>query len=298
MHSIVDEYKTDMSKNAARPTLVGYCSDVKEFLSYLDQKNIDITQCSPDTVQQFINGIIGKRKPSTIMRKSSAVRSFIAWAVKTGKTPPNPLYKKPLTLPKNTISYVRQFGAIAIEKIYAKTRNHKQKWKARRDMAIMALIEKCGLKVGELTRLTFRDGLKLTEGYSAIDPNNNPRILRIGKVLKRRIVKVDYETRKAVYDYTIIRYKLTANSDPEFALFLNRFGRPLSQRSVRRNMENYACQAGVDIINPSILRNTLAIKYMNSGKHISYVKKELGMQTETIRFIQASCLRSSNAENK
>lgn len=287
-----------MSKNASRLTLVGYCSDAKEFLSHLDQKNIDIAQCSPDAIQQFIDGLIGKRKPSTIIRKASGVRSFIAWAVKTGKTLPNPLYKKPLTLPKNTISSIRQFGAIEIEKIYTKTRNHKQKWKARRDLAIMALIEKCGLKVGELTKLTFRDGLKLTEGYSAIDPNNNPRTLQIGKVPKQRTVKVDYETRKAVYDYNVIRYKLTANSDPEFVLFLNKFGGALSQRSVRRNMENYARQAEVDIINPSILRNILAIKYLNRGEHISYVKKKLGMEAETIRFIQANCLSQNTNENK
>ena len=135
-----------------------------------------------------------------------------------------------------------------------------------RDRALLELIYGAGLRVSEARDL------------DVADLNLAARELRVvGKGSKQRVVLIGVPARDALSLYLRdVRPSLVAD-DSEGALFLNRFGGRLSQRSIQQKVSSYATQAGLGgWVHPHTLRHSYATHMLEGGADLRVVQELLG----------------------
>ncbi len=136
-----------------------------------------------------------------------------------------------------------------------------------RDRAIMETLYSSGLRVSELVGLNLQDVDFLGE------------VIHIrGKGKKERVAPVGSSALQATQRYLTFR-----DADPRKegfdaqALFVNKHGQRLSARSVRRKLDKYLLQAGLDPrISPHTLRHSFATHMLNNGADLRVVQELLG----------------------
>jgi integrase/recombinase XerC len=102
-----------------------------------------------------------------------------------------------------------------------------------------------------------------------------------GKGRKQRVTPIGPTALESVNNYLSLR-----KADPrsgqfnQEALFVNKHGQRLSTRSVRRKLDKYLAQAGLDpAISPHTLRHTFATHMLDNGADLRSVQELLGHQS-------------------
>jgi integrase/recombinase XerC len=140
-----------------------------------------------------------------------------------------------------------------------------------RDAAVLELFYSTGMRLSELS------GLKL----SSIDFRGE--IIRVmGKGKKERIIPVGVEALEALRSYLEKRrlvFKELPEADGE-AVFLNRFGKRITSRSMRRMVKKHAQKVSEEKrTSPHTLRHTFATHLLNEGANLMTVKELLGHES-------------------
>ena len=107
-------------------------------------------------------------------------------------------------------------------------------------------------------------------------------VLRVrGKGRKDRLTPIGSQAIKAVQRYFELRMQEPKCNGPHQArVFLNKHGETLSTRSVRRKLDKYLMQAGLDPgISPHTLRHSFATHLLNNGADLRSVQELLGHQS-------------------
>ena len=144
-----------------------------------------------------------------------------------------------------------------------------------RDRAMLETLYSTGIRVSELVGLNL-DDLDLTG-----------EALRVrGKGKKERLVPLGSHALGSIKKYTdMLRTdpRFSDSLDPHSAphpLFLNKHGKRLSSRSVRRKLDKYLRQAGLDpSISPHTLRHSFATHLLDNGASLRDVQEMLGHQS-------------------
>lgn len=200
----------------------------------------------------YVSFLAGKGyKRSTMVRKISAIRSFLRFLVKEGLEVPGfdpPHLRVERGLPKflsvDEVSRMMEGGGAS-----------------ERDKAIVELLYATGIRVGELCALDLTD-LDMEEGVLRI---------REGKGGKGRIVPVGSKALDAIEEYLRVRGK------EDGPLFLNRFGGRISDRLVRRVVRRMADKAGFGKgVSPHTLRHSFATHLLERGADLRSVQEMLG----------------------
>ena len=148
-----------------------------------------------------------------------------------------------------------------------------------RNTLMLEILYGAGLRVSELMGLNLSD----------IDRDN--RLVRVrGKGNKERIVPVGESAIEAMERYLVQRADLNP-LDTETALFLNRYGRRLSVRSVRRILnQRHQNNEGWDSIHPHMLRHSCATHLLEGGADLRHIQEFLGHASlaTTQRYTQVS----------
>jgi integrase/recombinase XerD len=127
-----------------------------------------------------------------------------------------------------------------------------------RDSAILHVLAYCGLRVGELCRLSVED----------IDLNSNILHVRSGKGDRDREVIIEEKTRTAIDRYTTDRALAGQSGGRLF---------PVSPVTVERMVRSSAEAAQINRrVTPHMLRHTLATTLLSRGCDIRYIQKLLG----------------------
>jgi site-specific recombinase XerD len=124
-----------------------------------------------------------------------------------------------------------------------------------RDHAIVLTLLGCGLRRGELVRLT-RGDLVMSERRIHIRASTS-------KSVHPRDVTVPIETIKALDAY-ITDYR-DADGGPDAPLFTDRRGEPLTGNGVRKLFERLAVKSGIRDLSAHMLRHTWATNFHRSG---------------------------------
>ncbi len=139
-----------------------------------------------------------------------------------------------------------------------------------RDTAMLEVLYSSGLRVSELVGLQSSQ-MDLQEG-----------ILRIrGKGRKDRLTPIGSKAITAIGRYFELRSEAGLMQGPHAQrVFVNKYGGPLSARSVRRKLDKYLIGAGLDPrISPHTLRHTFATHLLNAGADLRSVQELLGHQS-------------------
>jgi len=200
------------------------------------------------------------RSPSSINRAIAAVRSFFRFLWEEGRLESNPAQALrsvrlgPPLAPKHlTVEEVRRLLSLPDIETTA----------GRRDRAILMLLYKTGLRVGELCALN-RDDVRLpAEGWGALQV--------VGKGRRLRRLPVNRPTADALLAYLVDR------DDAEPALFLNRNGDRFSVRGIPLLVSRYLRAAWItDRSGPHLLRHTFATHALRARPSLRAVQELLG----------------------
>jgi integrase/recombinase XerC len=135
-----------------------------------------------------------------------------------------------------------------------------------RDSAILETLYSAGLRVSELVGINLND-LDLEDGLVRVR----------GKGKKERLAPLGSYAVKALEDWIRMRSPDEKESGKAGAVFLNKFGKRLTTRSVGRMLEKYLKETGLDLrTSPHTLRHSFATHLLNGGADIRSVQELLG----------------------
>lgn len=204
---------------------------------------------------------------TTIARKLATLRSFYKFLVKRGHTSSNPVTA--VRTPKQEKKLPRFLEYEEVKQLLETPPT--DNWLGARDKAILETLYSTGIRVSELVALNMDD----------IDFLGEVVHIR-GKGKKERIAPIGSSALQAIQHYMEFRNR-RAQSNSNFdlkVLFVNKHGRSLSTRSVRRKMDKYLKMAGLDpAISPHTLRHSFATHMLNNGADLRSVQELLGHQS-------------------
>ena len=221
-----------------------------------------------DTVRAYLALLNEKQySKATIARKLATLRSFYKFLVKRTQVSSNPVVA--VRTPKQEKKLPRFLEYEEVKKLLETP--PVTNWLGARDKAILETLYSTGIRVSELVALNMDD----------IDFLGEVVHIR-GKGKKERIAPIGSSALQVIQHYMEFRNK-RAQSNSNFdskVLFVNKHGRRLSTRSVRRKMDKYLKMAGLDpAISPHTLRHSFATHMLNNGADLRSVQELLGHQS-------------------
>ncbi len=252
-----------------------------------------ICTAGADVVRGFLSHLSEQHySAATMARKIATLRSFFKWADRRGIANGNPMTlirtpRQGKRLPKAiTIEQVEQLLAAPSESDVL----------GRRDRAMLETLYSTGIRVSELIGLN----------YDELDIANECLRVR-GKGKKERVVPLGSHAIEAIRRYMELvqadaRYSAYwAEGSKIKPLFLNKHGGRLSSRSVRRKLDKYLKQVGLDpTISPHTLRHSFATHLLDNGADLRSVQELLGHQSlsTTQVYTHLTTQRMQDAYNK
>jgi integrase/recombinase XerC len=201
---------------------------------------------------------------ATVARKLGTLRSFYKFLVRRNRLSSNPLTA--IRTPKQEKKLPRFLEYEQVKTLLETP--PVDTWLGARDRAILETLYSTGMRVSELVGLNMDD----------IDFLGEVVHIR-GKGKKERIAPISSSALQVIQHYMEFRNK-RAQSNPNFdskVLFVNKHGRRLSTRSVRRKMDKYLKMAGLDPgVSPHTLRHSFATHMLNNGADLRSVQELLG----------------------
>ncbi|RLS42752.1 MAG: tyrosine recombinase XerC [Planctomycetota bacterium] len=205
---------------------------------------------------------------TTVARRLACLRSFFRYCNREGICETNPA--KPLRTPRAGRKLPHflttdQVGALLI----APPANLPA---GLRDRAILETMYSAGLRVSELV------------GLNVADYDRSSGILRVmGKGRKERLAPVgSYATKALDHWMTVREPDPKAPEKQRAAIFLNRFGRRLTTRSIGRMLETHIQTAGLtQQTTPHTLRHSFATHLLDGGADLRSVQELLGHKSLT-----------------
>lgn len=203
---------------------------------------------------------------ATAARKLATLRSFYKFLVRRGHVETSPVAA--IRTPKQEKTLPR---FLSLEQINALLNCPETgDMLGARDRAILETLYSSGLRVSELVDLNLSDVDFLGEVLHVRGKGKKERLTPIGagalQAIQRYLTYRDADPRKGRFD--------------QQALFVNKHGQRLSTRSVRRKLDKYLLQAGLDPrISPHTLRHTFATHMLNNGADLRVVQELLGHQS-------------------
>jgi integrase/recombinase XerC len=199
----------------------------------------------------------------TIARKLSTLRSFFKFLIARTALSTNPCAG--IRSPRFGRALPTFLGEEAVASLLTAPKGAGHL--AKRDRAILETLYSSGLRVGELVRLDVRDVDQIGEVIKAR-----------GKGKKERLVPIGRPAAEAIEEYLSARRASREFVEVEAdALFLNRFGRRLTERSVARLLDKYILIAGGESgVSPHTLRHSFATHMLDRGADLRSVQELLG----------------------
>ncbi|MBD3425763.1 MAG: tyrosine recombinase XerC [Candidatus Omnitrophica bacterium] len=258
MKRFIEKFENYLSieKNYSEHTLRNYRSDLTEMAEFLNDKDPkDITHLD---LRRFLARLkennCAKR---TVVRKLGAIRSFFKFLFREKyirKNPADSIFTPKLD--KRLPEFLDTERIIALV-----TSPSLDDLLGVRDRAILEVLYSTGMRVSELVGMNVRD-IDLIAGAVKVR----------GKGKKERVAMLGEEAQKALRQYLD-----QVQSGEEGAVFLNKRGGRLTDRSVRRIINKYVKKCSIEQkISPHSIRHSFATHLLDNGADLRSVQELLG----------------------
>ncbi len=249
-------------KNASFHTVKNYRVDLREFLKFLGKKELsDVTYLDIRSFLAFLKQ--RSYSKSSVARKLACLRSFFKHLARENVLNSNPAAG--IATPKREKKLPIFLDQEEITRLLEAPK--KNTWEEMRDKAILEMLYSSGLRVSELVGLNHED----VDFFSGL--------LRVrGKGKKERIVPVGQMALNAIQGYSQHQSpKSDSGQGLKRALYINRSGGRLTDRSIRRMILKYAKRAALTKeVSPHTLRHSFATHMLDRGADLRSVQELLG----------------------
>ena len=240
-------------KNYSAHTCKAYESDLKQYVSYLNESDSDLFDN-----KNFVNYLFEKGlAKSTINRKLTSINNFLEWASKIEKNKSYYKFESIKTERKLPNILTSNYINTLINELPINTP------KEVRNKAIVELLYSSGLRVSEVVNLKLND----------MKDNKSLRV--VGKGRKVRILPVTDQAYNIINLWKKNFRKNFLNDHDNNYLFLGVRGKQLSDREVRRIVKS---STGTF---PHNLRHTFATHILDGGADLRVVQELLGHSDPT-----------------
>ncbi|HEU4831848.1 MAG TPA: tyrosine recombinase XerC [Actinomycetota bacterium] len=256
-----------LERHLATSTVDAYRRDLSQLAAFLRRSRRDLPGAEIDDLRRFLAQLtsLGYARAS-IARRVGAIHTFYRWAVSREVVAEDAaaLLGRPKVVNRlPVVLRVPEAAALVEAPVVTVDASDVDTAVALRDRAILELMYGSGLRVSEVAGLTI-DRVDLERG----------RVTVVGKGDKEREVPLGDPAREAVAAWLVVRGVLGAGRDE---LFMNRRGRPIGPRDIRRLVGRYA---GVALsgrrVTPHTLRHSFATHLLEGGADIRSVQEMLG----------------------
>ena len=256
-------------------TVNAYRADLDGFHVWLERAGIsEPSSVDRRTLRRYLANLTTRGyRSSSISRKATTLRRYFRWLERVGAIPTDPTVA--LSAPSGPRRLPKVLSESEIERLLtpppAADGDPVALAVARRDTCLVELLYGSGLRAAELC------GVRLG------DFADHDRRLRVwGKGSKERVVPVDEPSREALVEWRehgreVLRLGTPDGVEPvgstaEDPLFLNRRGRQLTPRDLRRVIDARAARP----THPHELRHTFATHLLEGGADLRVVQELLG----------------------
>jgi len=273
-------------RQASAHTVNSYILDVSQFARLacnldLQEKHLDWAHISTSIAKNYIAALQEEKlSKSSILRKTSTMRSFYKFLTREKICPLNPFAqlkgaKKERNLPQvmsiNDVEKLLSAPLSYWSQLYSKEKPDRQasgQFIAKRDAAILEVIYSGGLRISEAVQLTFSELDLLSQTMKIIGKGNKQRICMLGAPAIRAL-KAFFKFRET-YGYP--------NNSKGSPVFINlKDGKEISPRSIQRNFKHYLTFAGLSPeLTPNKLRHSFATHLLEAGADLRSVQEMLG----------------------
>ena len=259
----LDEFTRALTSVSPR-TVEAYCADVAAFAEWCERAGIegpaDVQRLTLRRYLAYLNTRRYARR--SVARKAAALRKYFRWLRRTGAIEVDPSAR--LSAPKGDGRLPHVLASAELDVLLAPppTGAALDDAVGLRDVAIVELLYGSGLRVGELCALRYED----------VDLRHRSVVVW-GKGSKQRQVPMTQPSADTLDSWLKTgRALLVTDDSPKDLVFLNRRGRRLSPRDVRRILDRRASAP----THPHALRHTFATHLLDGGADLRAVQELLG----------------------
>lgn len=286
---LLEEFSDNLKTlNYAAHTINSYNKDLKDYLNFIEIKNISLENADHYTVRDYLTFLKSKSLTgSTMSRHLSSIKKFYKYLIRNGYSDKTRIVN--MKSPKKEEHIAKFLSIEDIDKILSI--DDDGDFTLIRDKMMVLFMYTIGLRVSELASLRLSMIKKGSETLRIIGKGSKIRDIPILPIVyenwdiyieKRRIIQKEYSQNN---DY----------------LFINRFGKPISDRSIRTSMKRLMRNANISIdFSPHTIRHTFATHLLNNDAEIRGVQELLGHETiaTTQRYTHVTNSRLFEVYNK
>ena len=249
----------EVEKNYSKLTIKEYSYDLLLFQRFI---KIDLLFSGSAEIRSFLAYLKRDKQytANTLLRKIAVLRSFYKFCLKNKKVSVNPIdeIEQP-KLPQRKAVYLTDQEKFVL---FQTAKNKTYKIDGKRNYAILTLLYYTGLRVSELTNLTFNS--IVLDGLEYI-------VKVIGKGNKERHIPLHNEA-KYVLDIWLKDRPACKNSS-----IFTAHGKKITTRSIQYIIQNLAKEAGIEKnITPHKLRHTFGTNLLLKGANLVNIQALLG----------------------
>ena len=252
-------------RGASVHTVKAYSEDLSQFAGYAETHGVTNAE---DVDVRFLRNYLQHLHQRNLARasrarKTATLRSFFSYLVKQGRIPQSPAatlrtVKREQRLPK----FLRE------EEIESLMSAPDESPLGLRDRALLETLYASGMRAAELAGIAIRD-VDFAEGFIRV----------IGKGNKERVTLIGRAAEEALQRYLKVGRPVLVAAIPndDRALFVNRYGKRISDRGVRKIFDRYCTAVSTTLkITPHVLRHTFATHLLSNGADLRLVQELLG----------------------
>ena len=257
-----------LERHLSPATVEAYRRDVSQLAAFLRRARRDLPGAGIDDLRRFLAQLtsLGYARAS-IARRVGAIHTFYRWAVSSGAVAEDPaaLLGRPKVISRlPVVLRVAEAAALVEAPDAGEDASEVESAVVLRDRAILELMYGSGLRVSEVAGVTV-DRVDL----------DRSRVIVMGKGDKEREVPIGDSVRQAVVAWLAVRSVLAPGEGDE--LFMNRRGRPIGPRDIRRLVGRYGRAAlSGRRVTPHTLRHSFATHLLEGGADVRAVQEMLG----------------------
>ncbi len=242
-----------------KDTIKNYSIDLKQYIDFSNIKKTKVSDCKKEDIENFFIELhkLGLSSKS-LARKASTLRSFYSYLLKSSK-----VAKSPMSGIKTPKISQKLPTILSIDDIDRLCNIRESSIAAVRDKAIIELMYSSALRLSELTQLNI-DSVDRTSKFVKV----------MGKGKKERILPLGAQAVAALSEWIMKRIDFKPTSE---ALFINKFGGRLSNRSIQTRINFWVKKQGLNCkISPHTLRHSCATHLLEASGDLRAVQEFLG----------------------